>query len=77
MSFNLFFTIFKGSICKFSATNIGGTATSFVDLAVNDENALTNALSSVGPISVAINAGLSTFQFYKSGVYYDSTCTAI
>jgi cathepsin L len=66
--------IFKNNICQFNATNIGGTATGIVNIASNDEVALAKALSTVGPISVAINAGLSTFQFYKSGVYYDAAC---
>lgn len=44
-----------------------GTIEKYVDIPNGDEEALKEALATVGPISIAINAGLRTFAFYKTG----------
>lgn len=62
--------------CRFNPANVGATMSSFVDIPIN-EAALTEASSKVGPISVAIDAGLESFRFYKSGVYYEPQCFTI
>ena len=38
------------------------------------EMALAQAVHLHGPIAVAIDAGKSTFQFYKNGTYFDPDC---
>merc|ERR1711916_276787 len=57
------------------ATNCNGTVevASFMDVPSNDEKALALAVSK-GPVSVAIEADQSAFQFYKSGVFPTSEC---
>uniref|UniRef100_A0A2C9JS98 Peptidase C1A papain C-terminal domain-containing protein n=1 Tax=Biomphalaria glabrata TaxID=6526 RepID=A0A2C9JS98_BIOGL len=59
--------------CRFNSANVGATDTGFVNIA-QSESALQNAVATVGPLSVAINAGLYTFQLYSGGIYYDKNC---
>lgn len=60
--------------CRFKPGSVGATMTSFVDVPVN-EFALVEACQKVGPISIAMDAGLMTFRFYKSGIYYEPQCS--
>merc|ERR1712232_100248 len=62
--------------CHYSVANRAATISSYHDLPSGSESALTNAAYSVGPISVAIDAGLSSFQFYSGGVYYAPDCSS-
>lgn len=62
--------------CRFNAANVGATVTGFVDIAEGDEKALQQAVSSIGPISVAIDASRTSFSLYKSGVYYEEDCSS-
>lgn len=57
-------------------TNVTTTVTikSFVNVTSGDENALMDAITNVGPISVAIDAGHKSLSFYASGVYKEPEC---
>jgi len=61
--------------CRFKAADVGATDTGFVDVAARDENALQSAIATIGPISVAIDASHSSFQFYHTGVYNEAACS--
>jgi len=61
--------------CQFKAADVGATDTGFTDVQSKSEAALQQAVSTVGPISVAIDASHSSFQLYKSGVYNEPRCS--
>jgi len=62
--------------CRFTKQNVGATDTGFVDIEQGDEDALMKAVATVGPVSVAIDAGHYSFQLYRSGVYNEPKCSS-
>ncbi|KAK6190179.1 hypothetical protein SNE40_002102 [Patella caerulea] len=63
--------------CRFKAANVGATDVGFTDIPRDSEAGLQQAVATVGPISVAIDASRSTFHFYKTGVYSDVECSSV
>ncbi|XP_068751848.1 cathepsin L-like [Montipora capricornis] len=61
--------------CRFNRSDVGADDTGYVDVKSGDEDALKMAVATVGPISVAIDAGHMSFQFYKEGVYVEPECS--
>ena len=53
--------------CRFQAATVGATDDGATDVKTKDESALQQAVATVGPISVAIDAGHASFQLYKRG----------
>jgi cathepsin L len=61
--------------CASKPTNIGASIKNFVDVQSQDEASLVSAINKQ-PVSVAIDASQSSFQFYSSGVYYEPSCSS-
>ena len=60
--------------CSFNKTNIAATFSSFKDVK-GGETGLKEAVATIGPISVAIDASISGFQLYRGGVYHSWFCS--
>nr|AJF94912.1 cathepsin L3 [Nephilengys cruentata] len=61
--------------CRFKRQSVGATCTGYVDVKSGDEDALKQAVATIGPISVAIDASQFSFQLYRGGVYYEENCS--
>jgi len=61
--------------CKFAASNVGATLSSYKDVPQGSESGLAASIVE-GPTSVAIDASHTSFQLYKSGVYYEAACSS-
>ncbi|XP_055946895.1 procathepsin L-like [Argiope bruennichi] len=62
--------------CHFKKSSVGATVTGYVDIPTGDEEALKQAVATVGPISVAIDASQDSFQTYQDGIYDEPECSS-
>ncbi|XP_049901976.1 cathepsin K [Epinephelus moara] len=60
--------------CRYNSTGMAAQCKGYKEVPEGNEHALAIALFKHGPVSVGIDATLSSFQFYTKGVYYDSNC---
>ncbi|XP_067824156.1 cathepsin K-like [Heptranchias perlo] len=68
------YTAKDGESCKYCTSKSVASIMGYEMLPYGDEEALTRAVADIGPIAVVIDAGLKSWQFYSSGVYYDANC---
>ncbi len=61
--------------CHFNVSNIGADVTSVVNITSKNVTQLMEALGTVGPISVAIDAE-ADFQMYSSGIFTSNECSS-
>jgi cathepsin L len=62
--------------CNANSAYFRADISGYQDVASGSESSLQAAVANIGPISVAIDAALSSFQFYNGGVYYDASCSS-
>ncbi|XP_049451615.1 cathepsin L.1 [Epinephelus fuscoguttatus] len=62
--------------CRYNPDHIGAKCTGYVDVTPGDEDALKEAVATIGPVSVAIDAGHASFQLYESGIYDEPECSS-
>ncbi|XP_035530682.1 cathepsin L.1 [Morone saxatilis] len=62
--------------CRYNPDSIGAKCTGYVDVKQGDEDALQEAVATIGPVSVAIDASHASFQLYESGVYDEPECSS-
>jgi len=60
--------------CSASSCTTVARIDGFTDVPANDENSLLNAVGTIGPVSVAIEADQSVFQSYTGGIINDPSC---
>ncbi|NXI43264.1 CATS protein, partial [Galbula dea] len=65
----------QNGTCQYNASTRAATCSRYVELPYGDEAALKDAVATIGPVSVAIDATQPTFFLYRSGVYDDPRCT--
>lgn len=60
--------------CRYNAAHRVANCSGYSLLPRGDEGAMKEALATIGPLSVAIDASHRKFHFYKSGVYDNPDC---
>nr|AWU67383.1 putative cathepsin L [Crangon crangon] len=62
--------------CRYNPSNAGAEDKGFVDIREGSEHAMKKAVAMIGPVSVAIDASVHSFQFYQHGIYYEPECNS-
>merc|ERR1711970_10359 len=74
--YNSYFS-WSSSECVSDASKIAATISNYVDVAKGDESALQEAVATIGPVSVTIDASSPSFTSYEDGVYNDDDCSSL
>jgi len=64
----------KNGRCQYNPSYVGARCRRYVEYRNLSEYQLKKKVATVGPLSVAIDAGQTSFQLYKNGVYYEPKC---
>lgn len=63
-----------GGSCKYDPRDSAVSIRKYVVIPEDNEKALQEAIATVGPIAVGIDASHKSFQFYSSGIYREPKC---
>jgi len=66
--------LMQNSFCHEGDVSSGVTVQAYVNVTAYSESALQDAVATLGPVAVAIDASHPSFRFYTSGVYYEAQC---
>lgn len=61
--------------CRYQSLYNAAQVTGYVEITHFDEDELLEAVATVGPVSVAIDASHRSFQYYKSDIYVEPDCS--
>jgi cathepsin L len=64
----------KEGKCRFDKTKVVATCSGYMDVKSGDEEALREAVATVGPVSIAIDVTEDKFMLYKDGILVDESC---
>ncbi|KAK9498922.1 hypothetical protein O3M35_003463 [Rhynocoris fuscipes] len=62
--------------CRYDPDQVAATVKGYISIPKGNETLLKYAVATVGPISVAIDASSTSFQFYSDGVYNEPDCSS-
>lgn len=62
--------------CRFNPKNSVTSNRGMVEIPEGNEEALVNALATIGPVSISIDATHYSFRFYSDGIYYEPECVS-
>ncbi|MBN3305292.1 CATK protein, partial [Amia calva] len=62
-------------VCAADQSKFVATVKDWMSLPSGNEQALEDALVTIGPVAITIDSTTPSFQFYQSGVFYDPQCT--
>ena len=65
----------KNTTCRFDPANVGANCQTHMEIMIGNELALKQAVATVGPVAAGIDGGKHSFQFYKSGYYFEPKCS--
>ncbi|NXC92296.1 CATS protein, partial [Cercotrichas coryphoeus] len=65
----------QNGTCRYNASARAASCSRFLELPEGDEAALREAVATVGPVAVAIDATRPSFFLYHSGVFDDPQCS--
>ncbi|KAI0233450.1 Digestive cysteine proteinase 2 [Lamellibrachia satsuma] len=64
----------RSTVCRYKSNNVGARCRGY-RVVEQSEAALRQAVATVGPIAVVVDASRSSFRYYKAGVFSDSSCS--